>query len=205
MGAERWMVAGLGNPEPEYAGTRHNIGAQVVREFARRHGTSLSRKRRVRGDVDEVDVGGARTVLFVPDAYMNRSGDPVRACQAWHRVAVERLVVCHDDLDIDLGTVRLKRGGGNAGHNGLRDVDRALGSPDYLRVRIGISRPPDRIPGRDHVLGRFRADETDRLVEAIDTAIHAISTLVTDGLEAAQQRHHGRPPRRPDTPEESAP
>ncbi len=198
------MVAGLGNPEPEYAGTRHNIGARVVRELARRQGVSLSRKRRVRGDVVEVDVGPARTVLFVPDAYMNRSGDPVRACQAWHRVAVERLVVCHDELDLDLGTVRLKRGGGNAGHNGLRDVDRALGTADYLRVRIGISRPPDRIPGRDHVLGRFRADEATRVDAAVDAAIDAIGTLVVDGLEAAQQRHHGRS-RRPETPEESAP
>ncbi|MEX0868278.1 MAG: aminoacyl-tRNA hydrolase [Nitriliruptoraceae bacterium] len=192
MAPERWLAVGLGNPEPEYAGTRHNIGADVVRALAKREGVTMSRNKRARGAVAEVDVDGTPLVLFVAEAFMNTSGDPVRAAANWYKVPLDRLIVCHDDLDLPLGAVRCKRGGGNGGHNGLADVQRAFGSPDYLRVRIGIGRPPGRIPGRDHVLGRFTADERDAADVAVDQAGAAVVSLVADGLDVTQNTFHAR-------------
>jgi peptidyl-tRNA hydrolase, PTH1 family len=188
--AERWLVAGLGNPESEYGGTRHNVGADVVRVLAARIGAALTRNRRVRGAVAECTVAGSRLVLFVADAYMNRSGSPVAAAARWYKVPVERIVVCHDDLDLPVGALRFKRGGGNAGHNGLADVDRALGTADYVRVRIGIGRPPGRMPPRDFVLARFTEDERAQIEVTLEEAADAIVTIASDGLEAAQNRWH---------------
>jgi peptidyl-tRNA hydrolase, PTH1 family len=189
-----WLVVGLGNPEAEYGGTRHNVGADLVRLLARRAGTTLERNKRVRCEVAEVTEAGQRLVLCVPSTYMNRSGDPVQAAVAWYKVTPERLVVCHDDLDLSLGQLRFKRGGGNAGHNGLRDVDRALGTPDYLRVRLGIGRPPGRMPGRDFVLRRFAPSEREVVDVTLEHAADAVVMLATDGLEPTQNRYHAGGP-----------
>lgn len=192
MAAERWLVVGLGNPESEYGGTRHNVGADAVRALAQRHSHELKRNRRTRGELAELKHAGARIVAFVAEGYMNRSGGPVQAAASWYKVPVERVVVCHDDLDLPLGAIRLKRGGGNAGHNGLTDIDRALGSADYVRVRIGIGRPPDGIPARDYVLRRFSGDERGTIDASIDAAGDAVETVVVDGLEPAQNRYHAK-------------
>jgi PTH1 family peptidyl-tRNA hydrolase len=189
---ERWLAVGLGNPAGEYGDTRHNAGADAVRTLARREHVELARNKRVRCEVAETTVSGIRFVLAVPSSYMNRSGDPVQAVAAWYKVPLERLVVCHDDLDVPVGGIRLKRGGGDGGHNGLRDVDRALGSRDYLRVRIGIGRPPGRMPSRDYVLRRFQPAERDIIEVTLEHAADAIVMLATDGLEPSQNRYHAQ-------------
>lgn len=190
MPSERWLVAGLGNPEPEYAGTRHNVGAEVVRALAARHGTQPARNRRVGCRVAEVRAGGARLVLVLPDGYMNECGGPVQRAAAWYQVPPERVVVVHDDIDLEVGMLRLKRGGGNAGHRGLEDLDRRLGTPDYLRVRVGVGRPPGRMDARAHVLRQFRSDEREEIDIVVEEAADAVLGLIHDGLEAAQNRYH---------------
>jgi peptidyl-tRNA hydrolase, PTH1 family len=189
---DRWLVVGLGNPEAEYGGTRHNVGADAVRVLAGREHAHLTRNKRVRCEVGETTIAGHRFVLAVPMSYMNRSGDPVQAAAAWFKVPSERTIVCHDDLDLPVGGLRVKRGGGHAGHNGLKDVDRALGTRDYLRVRIGIGRPPGRMPGRDYVLRRFPPADRDAVDVTLQQAGDAIVSLVTDGLEPTQNRYHSR-------------
>lgn len=192
MSEPRWLVVGLGNPEGEYGATRHNVGADAVRRLAAREHATLSRNKRVRCELAEVRLGGARVVLAVPSGYMNTSGGPVQAAAAWYKVEVEQVIVCHDDLDLPVGELRLKRGGGHGGHKGLVDLDRALGSRDYLRVRLGIGRPPGRMPARDYVLRRFAPAEREQVDVAIAEAGDAIASLVADGLEPTQNRYHGR-------------
>ncbi|MEX2324741.1 MAG: aminoacyl-tRNA hydrolase [Nitriliruptoraceae bacterium] len=188
----RWLVVGLGNPEAEYGGTRHNVGADAVRAIATGAGGAWSRNKRVRADVVEVRGDAARLILLLPATYMNRSGEPVQSASAWYNVPAERVIVCHDDLDVALGSLRIKRGGGHAGHNGLRDIDRALGTADYLRVRIGIGRPPEHVNGRDYVLQRFTADQRDAVDPAIGSVADVVSSLIDAGLESTQNRFHAR-------------
>lgn len=192
MADDRWLVVGLGNPEAEYGGTRHNIGADLVRLLAEREHATPARNKRVRAEVAEVTVAGARLVLAVPATYMNTSGGPVQSAAAWYKVPPARTIVCHDDLDLPVGALRLKLGGGNGGHKGLRDIDRALGTADYLRVRIGIGRPPGRMPGRDHVLRRFPPAERTTIDVTLAEAADAVVSLVTEGLEPTQNRYHAR-------------
>lgn len=193
MAEDPWLVVGLGNPEDEHGGSRHNVGADVVRGLADRHRVSLSRNRRVRCEVARTSLsGGPRLVLAVPTGYMNRSGGPVQQAARWFKVPPERLVVVHDDLDLPLGAIRLKRGGGPGGHNGLRDLDRALPSREYLRVRLGIGRPPGRMAPRDYVLGRFPPADREVIDVAVVEAGDAVEQLVREGLEATQNRFHGQ-------------
>ncbi len=188
----RWLVVGLGNPEKEYGGTRHNVGAEALGALAVRLGTSLSANRRVRCAVSEAGDAGARLVLARPLAYMNESGGPVQQAAAWYKVPPERMIVLHDDLDLETATVRLKRGGGHAGHNGLRDIARRLGTADFHRVRIGIGRPPGRMDPADYVLLRFSAKERQDIDVALQEATDAVLGLVHDGLETTQNRIHRR-------------
>jgi PTH1 family peptidyl-tRNA hydrolase len=188
----RWLVAGLGNPPAEYAGTRHNIGAELVEHLAADAGSALARNRRAGCRTAEVRIAGAPVVLAVPESFMNVSGGPVQRAAGWYRVPIERIVVCHDDLDLPLGELRLKRGGGHGGHNGLKDLDRAFGGPGYLRVRIGVGRPPGSTVAADHVLRPFAAEERDAVATVLATAADAVAALIADGLETAQNRFHGR-------------
>ena len=192
MTDERWLVAGLGNPPAEYAGTRHNVGAELVEHLAGDARSALSRNRRAGCRTAEVRLGGASVVLAVPESYMNVSGGPVQRAAGWYRIPVARVVVCHDDLDVPLGELRFKRGGGHGGHNGLRDLDRALGTADYLRVRIGVGRPPGNSAAADHVLRPFSAEERGVVATVLTTAAEAVTTLVAEGLEVTQNRYHGR-------------
>lgn len=187
---DRWLVIGLGNPESEYAGTRHNVGAEVVHALAGRSHTELSPNKRVRCAVAEVRDGGARVVLARPLSYMNESGGPVQAVVSWYKVSPERTIVVHDDLDLDVGTIRLKRGGGAGGHNGLKDIARRLGTRDFLRVRVGIGRPQGRRDPVDHVLSPFGSDERDEVDVTVQEAADAALGLVHDGLEPTQNRFH---------------
>ena len=187
---------GLGNPGPEYAGNRHNVGATVVRELATRNGEAF-KTHRSRAQVAETRMGsaeggapGPRAVLAVPSTYMNESGGPVSALLKYYSVDLDRLVIVHDELDLPAGSVRLKRGGGEGGHNGVRSVSRSLASKDYLRVRIGIGRPPGRVDPADFVLRNFSTVERAELPFTVDRAADAIESVVSVGLLESQQRFH---------------
>ena len=185
------LVVGLGNPGPDYAGTRHNVGFRVVELLATRAGGGkFSRHRKANADVLEGRLGERRVVLAKPRTYMNLSGGPVAGLLQYYSVPLEDLVVVHDELDLDFGVVRLKRGGGEGGHNGLRSVSSSVGSKDYLRVRLGIGRPPGRQDPADYVLKRFSAVEGKELDFLVDLAADATEALLADGLEPAQNRFH---------------
>ncbi|MCR6649851.1 MAG: aminoacyl-tRNA hydrolase [Cellulomonas sp.] len=198
-----WLVVGLGNPGPQYAGNRHNVGQMVLDELARRTGVPFGARaggllsRRPQGAVAEARLGvlpggapGPRVVLAKPTTYMNVSGGPVAALAKYYGVEPERVVMVHDELDIPFADVRLKRGGGEGGHNGLRDTTKALGTKDYVRVRVGVGRPPGRQDPADFVLKDFSKTEAKELPWLLDHAADAVEAVVLEGLEAAQQRYH---------------
>ena len=187
-----FLVVGLGNPGPAYRGNRHNVGFMVLGVLAQRVGGRFS-KHKARADVLEGRLGpppAPRVVLAEPRSYMNESGGPVAGLCGFYKIPVERLVVVHDELDLPYGSLRLKRGGGDNGHNGLRSITRSLGSREYLRVRFGIGRPPGRMDPADYVLRDFSAAERKDLDFHVDRAADAVETLVRDGLESAQNRYN---------------
>jgi len=183
------LLVGLGNPGPDYAETRHNIGFRVVDLLAARAGGRFS-KHRTNADVLEGRLAGRRVVFAKPRTYMNVSGGPVAGLLRYFSVPLDDLVVVHDDLDLGFGVVRLKRGGGEGGHNGLRSISTSLGTRDYLRVRFGIGRPPGRQDPADFVLKRFTGAESKELDLAVDLAADAAEALLGEGLEPAQNRFH---------------
>ncbi len=189
---DRWLVVGLGNPGPKYAATRHNAGALVVDELAARvDGRSGHfRTHRSRTEILEGRLAGASVVLAKPLTYMNESGGPVVNLARFFKVPVERTVLVHDDLDLPFGAIRLKLGGGEGGHNGLRSASSALGTKDYLRVRFGIGRPPGRQDPADYVLREFSAAERKELAYLVDRAADAAEALISRGLEEAQNTFH---------------
>lgn len=184
------VVVGLGNPGQEYAGTRHNIGQMVVDELARRSGVALSSNRKTHTRAATARLAGQAVVLAVPMSYMNLSGGPVSSLAKYQSVEPTSVIVVHDELDIPFGTVKLKRGGGSAGHNGLKDITKALGTPDYIRVRVGIGRPPGRMDAATFVLKPFSAAERKELDMLIVDGADAVEAVLELGLEAAQQKWH---------------
>ena len=194
---ERWIVAGLGNPGPEYAGTRHNAGHMVVGLLAERMGAPFKRghgkTHGTRCDIAEGRISGQPVTLARPRSYMNLSGGPVSALVKFYKLTPERLVVIHDELDISFGEVRLKLGGGDNGHNGLRSITSALGTRDYYRVRFGVGRPPGRMDPAAYVLKDFAAPERKELPFLIDRCADAAEALVTKGLADAQNAFHAGP------------
>lgn len=184
------MVVGLGNPGPTYARTRHNVGFFVADLLAARMGSRFSVHKRSGAEVNEGRLAGRRTVLVKPLSYMNVSGGPVTAAARFFSVAVSDLLVVHDDLDLDLGVLRLKRGGGEGGHNGLRSISKSMSSKDYLRVRVGIGRPPGRMDPADYVLKPFAAAERTAIEIACADAADAVELLLTRSLADAQQIVH---------------
>lgn len=187
---ELFVVLGLGNPGPGYAGNRHNLGAMVVDLLAQRMGGKLSKGARGRADVLEGRLAGCRAVVAKPRSYMNESGGPAAAILTFYKVPPERLVVVHDELDLPFGAIRLKRGGGHGGHNGLRSIDRSLGTKEYLRVRVGIGRPPGRQDPADYVLRDFAPVERKELPLEIERAGDAVEAVIRSGLEPAQNQFH---------------
>lgn len=189
---ERWIIAGLGNPGPEYANTRHNAGQMVLDLLAERMGARF-KAHRTRNDIAEGRLGGQPVTLAMPRSYMNLSGGPVAALAAFYKLPAQRIVVLHDELDIPFGTVRLKLGGGDNGHNGLRSITASLGTRDYYRVRFGIGRPPGRMDPAAFVLRDFSPAERKELPLAIDRCADAAETLITKGLPEAQNIYHTDP------------
>jgi PTH1 family peptidyl-tRNA hydrolase len=191
MTEELWLVVGLGNPGPSYAGNRHNVGYLVNDELADRVGSGFRPHKTGRADVVEGRLGGpggARVVLARPRCYMNETGGPVSALAKFYKVPVERIVAVHDELDIDFDTLRVKLGGGDNGHNGLRSLRRSLDSGDFHRVRVGIGRPPGRQSPADFVLSDYSSAERKILPFQVDRAADAVESLVHGGLERTQSR-----------------
>lgn len=189
MPEERWLIAGLGNPGPEYAGNRHNAGQMVVDLLAERMGARF-KAHRTRNEVADGRLAGVPVTLAKPRTYMNLSGGPVAALAAFYKIPPERIVVVHDELDIPFGVVRVKRGGGDNGHNGLRSVTQALGTNEYNRARFGIGRPPGRMDAATFVLRDFSAAERKELPLLIDRCADAVETLLSKGLAVAQNTFH---------------
>jgi peptidyl-tRNA hydrolase, PTH1 family len=189
MTDERHLIVGLGNPGPRYAGTRHNAGFLVADELAARIGGSF-KAHKGRADIVEGRLAGKPVALAKPKSYMNESGGPIVAISRFYKVGVERIIVVHDELDLPFGGLRLKRGGGEGGHNGLKSTSAALGSKDYLRVRFGIGRPPGRQDPAEYVLREFAAAERKELAFLVDRAADAVEALLVKGLEAAQNEFH---------------
>ena len=189
MADERWLVVGLGNPGPDYAATRHNAGFLVIDELVRRAGGRL-KAHKARADLLETRLSGHPAVLAEPRSYMNESGGPVASLRDYDKVGPERLVVVHDELDISFGTLKVKLGGGDNGHNGLRSIRQSIGTGEFLRVRFGIGRPPGRMDAAAFVLKAFSAAERKELAWAVDRAADAVESLLADGLEATQNEYH---------------
>jgi PTH1 family peptidyl-tRNA hydrolase len=191
MTSETWLVAGLGNPGPGYAHNRHNVGQMAVDELAARIGgkfkTHSSRAQILEG---RMGVGGPRLVLAKPMTYMNLSGGPVANLAKFFGIDPAHVIAVHDEIDIPFDTVKLKLGGGEGGHNGLRDISKALGTKEYLRVRVGVGRPPGRMETADYVLKDFSKEEKKSLPFLTDAAADAVEELVNHGLESALRKFH---------------
>jgi PTH1 family peptidyl-tRNA hydrolase len=188
------LVVGLGNPGTEFAGSRHNVGAEVVGLLASRHGGALAPMRGQRASVAEVVIGGSRVALAVPATYMNESGEAVRPLVRRFGVDdLRKMIVVHDELDLAPGRLKVKIGGGTAGHNGLRSLQAHLHDLDFVRVRIGVGKPPDPRRGADHVLRRPAKGEQVLIETAEAEAADAVELILRDGVEAAMTRYNAEP------------
>ena len=185
------LIVGLGNPGTEYARTRHNAGFQFVEELARRHGALFRSEPRHRAELARARIGASEQWLLKPMNYMNRSGDPVRSVASFYKVPLTSILVAYDELDFPAGVVRLRQGGGAAGHNGMRDVIAQMGD-GFWRLRIGIGHPGDRSQVLDYVLGRPPTAEAQLIQEAIGAAADAVPLLLTEGAQIAMNRLHSR-------------
>ncbi|MEU4478484.1 aminoacyl-tRNA hydrolase [Micromonospora sp. NPDC023966] len=188
-----WLVVGLGNPGREYAGNRHNVGFMVAELLAGRLGGRFGRHKRAVAEVAEgrLGFGGPKLVLVKPLTYMNLSGGPVVALAQFHKIPPARVIAVHDELDIPYGQLRVKCGGGEGGHNGLRSMSKSLGTKDYVRVRFGIGRPPGRQDPADYVLSDFSAAERKELEFLVDRAADVVESVVVKGVEPTQNLYHG--------------
>jgi PTH1 family peptidyl-tRNA hydrolase len=188
------LVVGLGNPGEEYSKTRHNVGAEVVEILARRHGGKL-RRQKERSLTDEVNVGGKRVALAIPMTYMNLSGEAVAPLVRRYGVEPGQLVVVQDEMDFELGRLQVKNGGGLAGHNGLKSIVAHLHTQDFVRIRIGIGKPPGSRQGADHVLRRFSKAERSEIDVTLEEAADAVELILAEGVEVAMNRVNGAPPK----------
>lgn len=185
-----WLIVGLGNPGSTYAGTRHNIGASAILHLTHSLGGKLSKHKRINADVFETRIAGKRVVLANPRSYMNESGGPVSGLLKYFDLSAENLVVLHDELDIPALSLRLKFGGGDNGHNGLKSIRAAVGSGEFYRIRMGIGRPPTQQDPADYVLSGFGNSEKAQLIEMFDRTAKLIESLVLVGLAATQNEFH---------------
>ncbi|SBT51673.1 aminoacyl-tRNA hydrolase [Micromonospora auratinigra] len=188
-----WLVVGLGNPGREYAGNRHNVGFMVAELLAGRLGAKFGRHKRAVAEVAEgrLGFGGPKLVLVKPLTYMNLSGGPVVALAQFHKIPPGRVIAVHDELDIPYGQLRVKCGGGEGGHNGLRSMSKSLGTKEYARVRFGIGRPPGRQDPADYVLSDFSGAERKELEFLVDRAADVVESVVLKGVEPTQNLYHG--------------
>ncbi|MBG6109113.1 aminoacyl-tRNA hydrolase [Frigoribacterium sp. CG_9.8] len=191
MDATQWLVVGLGNPGPDYASNRHNVGQMVLAELADRASASF-RSHKTNSTVAEGRTGleGPRLVFAKPNSFMNLSGGPVVSLLNFYRIEPAQLIVVHDELDIPFDKLKIKFGGGHGGHNGIRDIISAIGTGDFARVRVGIGRPPGRQSAADFVLRDFGSTERAVLPNLLTDAADAVESIARDGLIAAQLRFH---------------
>jgi peptidyl-tRNA hydrolase, PTH1 family len=189
-----WLVAGLGNPGDRYASTRHNVGRMVAEDLADEAGERFRKVRFFPAEAADIQIGDERVLVVRSTRFMNESGPAYASFAKKHRIEPSRLIAVHDELDIPADTIRVKLGGGNSGHNGLRSLDQALRSPDYLRVRVGIGRPPGRQEPADFVLQPMGKREQEDLSLLVRHAAEAVRALITDGLERTQDRFNRSAP-----------
>jgi peptidyl-tRNA hydrolase, PTH1 family len=189
-----WLVAGLGNPGERYARSRHNVGRMVVDELAREAGERFRKVRFVPAESAEIRIGDERVLLVRSTRFMNESGPSYASLARKHHIEPARLIAVHDELDIPAGTIRVKLDGGNSGHNGLRSLDQALGTPEYLRVRVGIGRPPGRQDPADFVLQPIGKKDEAAFALLVSHAADAVRSLIADGLERTQDRFNRSAP-----------
>lgn len=189
--ARRWLVVGLGNPGPRYAANRHNVGFMIVDELAARVGGRFSASRSRAADILQTRLADVPVILAKPRSYMNESGGPVARLRSYFKAELADLVIVHDELDLDFGRLRVRLGGGENGHNGLRSISQSLAARDYHRVRFGIGRPPGRMDPADFVLRDFTTAERAELPLLVDRAADAVTVLVGEGLPAAQNAFNG--------------
>lgn len=187
-GESPWAVIGLGNPGERYARTRHNVGAMVIQRMADRASERFKAQRRARCDVAETRVANHKVLLAVPHSYMNESGGPTAALTQYYSVPTEQLLVIHDEIDLPFAALRLKLGGGDNGHNGLKSIRKSLGTGDWYRLRVGVGRGRGDTAG--HVLTGFSGSERAELPDLLDRAADAAEALLADGLAAAQNRYN---------------
>lgn len=194
MDTNQWLVVGLGNPGPGYAGNRHNVGNMVLDELARRASLNF-RAHKSNAVVGEgrIVMGGPRLILAKPLSFMNLSGGPVSSLAKFYSIEPSRVIVVHDELDVPFDTLRLKTGGGHGGNNGIRDIIAALGTGDFIRVRVGIGRPPGRQDAASFVLKDFSSDEKKVLPNLLSDAADAVELITEQGLSAAQLKYHTAP------------
>ncbi|MPZ68771.1 MAG: aminoacyl-tRNA hydrolase [Actinobacteria bacterium] len=189
---DRWIVVGLGNPGPKYERTRHNAGVMVLRELLERTGRTL-KNHKSGAAIAECEISGEKVVLARLSSYMNESGRPLGALCKFFKTPAERLIVVHDELDVPFGDVRIKLGGGTAGHNGVKSVAQHLGTKDFIRVRVGVSRPRGQGDAIDYVLNEFTGTERKELPGIISTAADAVEAILADGPERAMNTINTRP------------
>jgi len=189
-----FLVVGLGNPGAKYARTRHNVGFRVVERLAERHGANLEKKQ-FGALVGDATIGGKKAVLVKPQQYMNLSGQPVVSLQGYYKVALADVLVVHDDMDLPVGRLRVRVGGGAAGHNGIKDITRACG-PDTVRVRLGVGRPPPEWDPADHVLAPIAPAEEAEVSTMIETAADAVESVIQSGIEPTMNRFNAARPGR---------
>lgn len=181
------LVAGLRNPGADYAGTRHNVGFEAVDRFAKRSGGQLGRgPSRVRGMSAQVGSGEDRSLLFAPNTFMNESGEAVRSALVYNKITTGDLLVVHDDIDLDFGRLRLQVGGGSGGHNGIRSLERSLGTNEFSRLKIGVGRPPGSMDPADYVLRPFAKSEREELDMVIEDAADVIGAWLEDRARAQE-------------------
>jgi peptidyl-tRNA hydrolase, PTH1 family len=187
---QAWLIVGLGNPGPSYAATRHNIGASAVEDIVKSLGEKLTKHKRVLANVAEARFAGTKVILANPQSYMNESGGPVSGLLKYFDLEPTQLIVLHDELDIPAATLRVKFGGGDNGHNGLKSIRGSIGTGDYFRIRMGIGRPVGQQDPADFVLKTFNSAEKVELPIMFDRSARLIETLIRSGLAAAQNEFH---------------
>ncbi len=187
------LVVGLGNPGPEYEGSRHNVGVEVIDVLADRHGGSFRLSKRERARLTDVRVGGRRMALAFPQTFMNNSGEAVAPLLRRYDLDPSHLLVVHDELDLEPGRMKLKVGGGLAGHNGLRSIKAHLHTGEFMRLRIGVGKPPNKARGADHVLKRIPKAVRRELDRVVDEAADTVETILAEGPERAMEQANRRP------------
>ena len=186
------LVAGLGNPGREYMDTRHNVGFLAVDEISRRVGIELNKKK-FHSSFGEGLFGGSRLLLIKPDTYMNRSGEAVASVRQFYNLPAENILVVYDEMDLPLGTVKIKPGGGSAGHKGIKSIISRTGSSDFVRIRIGIGKPRSGKGGANHVLSEFSKSEQQEIDESIERASDAVLEIIESGPQNAMNKFNARP------------